>query len=53
MLFRIRLRPKICFAILKGKDHLTFNTLLVAWVEADIALCLNADYNKAFKYALN
>ncbi len=51
MFFWTGLRPEICAAIQRGKDYLTFNAYLKAGVEVETALCLDAEYNKAFKSA--
>jgi hypothetical protein len=50
MFFYTRLRPEICAAIRKGEDYLTFDTCLEAGVEAETALGLDAEYNKAFMF---
>jgi hypothetical protein len=51
MFFKTGLRPENRTAIQKGEDFLTFNAYLEAGVEAVTALCLDAEYNKAFKSA--
>jgi hypothetical protein len=51
MFFR-RLRPEIRAAVRKGKDYLTFDACLEAGVEVETAICLNAEYNRAYKSAL-
>jgi hypothetical protein len=51
MFFWTGLRPEIRDAVRKGQDLLTFDACLEAGVEVETALCLNAEYNKAFKSA--
>jgi hypothetical protein len=51
MFFWTGLRPEIRAAIRKGEDYLTFDACLEAGVEAETALRLDAEYNKAFKSA--
>jgi hypothetical protein len=51
MFFLTRLRPEIHAAIRKGEDHLTFDSCLESGVKAETALRLDAEYNKAFKFA--
>jgi hypothetical protein len=46
-----RLHPEIRAAVHKSNDHLNFDTCLKAEVKVMITLCLNAEYNKAFKSA--
>ncbi len=36
-------------AVRKGVDYLTFDSCLEVGVEAEMVLCLDAEYNKAFK----
>jgi hypothetical protein len=36
-------------AIYKGQNYFTFDACLKAGVKAETALCINAEYNKAFK----
>jgi hypothetical protein len=43
------LHPEIHAAIRNGKDYLTFDTCFEAGVEVEMALCLDAQYNKAVK----
>jgi hypothetical protein len=45
------LRLWICAVVRKGEDYLIFDPCLNAGVEAKMALCLNAECNKAFKSA--
>jgi hypothetical protein len=49
MFFRTRLRSEIHAAFQKGEDYLTFDACLKAVVKAETALCLDVEYNKAFK----
>ncbi len=49
--FWLELYPEICAAIWKGKDYLKFNACREAEVETETALCLDAEYYKAFKSA--
>jgi hypothetical protein len=51
MFFWTRLYPEICAAIQKSQEYLTFDTCLEAGVEAETALHLDVEYNKAFKSA--
>jgi hypothetical protein len=51
MFFWTRLRPEIRAAIRKGEDNFTFDACLEGGVEAETALRLDAEYNKAFKSA--
>ncbi len=51
MFFWTRLRPEIRAAVQKGEEYLTFDTCLEAGFEAETALRLDAEYNKAFKSA--
>jgi microcystin degradation protein MlrC len=49
MFFETGLRPEILTVIQKSKDHLTINACLEAGIEAEMALSIIAEYNKAFK----
>jgi hypothetical protein len=51
MFFWTGLRPEIRAAVHMGEDYLTFDACLEAGVEAEMALRLNAEYNKAFMSA--
>jgi hypothetical protein len=51
MFFWTGLRPEIRAAIRKSEEYLTFDACLEAGVEAETALRLDAEYNKAFKSA--
>ncbi len=51
MFFWTGLRPEIRAAVQKGEEYLTFDACLEAGVEAETALHLDAEYNKAFKSA--
>jgi uncharacterized protein YecT (DUF1311 family) len=52
MLFWTGLHSEIRAAVRKGEEYLTFDACLEAGVEAETALRLDAEYNKAFKSAL-
>ncbi len=47
--FRSRLYPAMCANILKGKDYHTFDACLKVGAEAETALSLDVESNKAFK----
>jgi hypothetical protein len=47
MFFWTGLRPEIRAAVRKGEEYLAFDACLEAGVEAETALCLDAEYNKA------
>jgi hypothetical protein len=51
MFFWTGLRPEIRAAVREGEEYLTFDACLEAGVEAETALRLDAEYNKAFKCA--
>jgi hypothetical protein len=51
MFFWTGLRPEIRAAVQKGEEYLTFDACLQAGVEAETALRLDPEYNKAFKSA--
>jgi hypothetical protein len=51
MFFWTGLRLEILAAVQKGEEYLTFDACLEAGVEAETALRLDAEYNKAFKSA--
>jgi hypothetical protein len=43
------MQPEIRAAVRKGLDHLTFDACLKAGVKEETELCLDTDYDKAFK----
>ncbi len=47
MLFLTGLYPEVHTAVHKGKNHLSFDACLEAVVEAETALHLNMEYDKA------
>jgi hypothetical protein len=51
MFFWSRLCLEICGALRKSKYYLTFDACLRARIEVKTVLCLDAEYNKAFKSA--
>jgi hypothetical protein len=51
VVFWTGLCPKILTVIQNRKDYCTFDACLKAGVEVETALCLDTEYNKAFKSA--
>jgi hypothetical protein len=49
MCFRTGLLPDFCIFIQKSEVYFTFDVCIEAGVKAEMALCLNAEYNKALK----